>query len=67
MTMVDGYELVREIGRGGMGPVSLYRHKSTDDEIAVNVCTGAFTKSTRERVVQEADVLKNLDHENIIS
>ena len=67
MTILVDYEQVREIGRGGMGAVMLYRHRRTKAEVAVKVCTIALTESSLKRVKNEAEILENLDHENIIS
>ena len=40
---------------------------STNDEVAVKVCTSALTEQSLKRVEKEAAVLKSLNHENIIS
>lgn len=65
---LGAYELVEEIGHGGMG--SVYRAVRSDDEfrkvVAIKVVRGGFeTQFARERFLIERQILSDLDHPNI--
>lgn len=65
---LGAYELVEEIGHGGMG--SVYRAVRSDDQfrkvVAVKVVRLGFeTRFARERFLIERQILSDLDHPNI--
>lgn len=63
------YELVRELGRGGMGIVYLARQRRGDQErlVALKVVLdrGAFSTQARERLRREGAAAFRLDHPGI--
>jgi serine/threonine protein kinase len=63
------YELVRELGRGGMGIVYLARQRRGDQErlVALKVVLdrGAFSAQARERLRREGAAAFRLDHPGI--
>ncbi len=68
-TLPEDYELIREIGHGGMGVVYQARQKSLDRTIAVKVLHPSdrlFGHAIR-RFEQEARLLARLRHPNIVS
>jgi len=66
---IDGrFELVRTIGRGGMGVVWLAKDtQQGNEEIALKLLHPKFADSASavERMTREAEALKRLDHPNI--
>lgn len=63
-----GYEILRELGHGGMGTVYLARHQTLQREVAVKVLPQSLAMSPRakQRFVEEARSLAQLRHENIV-
>jgi serine/threonine protein kinase len=67
-TMLPGYELVREIARGGQGVVYEAVQIETKRRVAVKVIeTGDADGRTRRRVEREAELAASLRHPNIVS
>lgn len=64
-----GYELVREIHRGGQGVVYLAIQKATKRKVAVKVMhQGPFAgEKDRQRFEREVEILAQLNHANIVS
>ena len=62
------YEVVRLVGRGGMGRVYLAREPFLDREVAVKVLPAemAATGDARERFLREARTAARLSHPNIV-
>ncbi len=63
------YEVVRLLGRGGMGAVYLATEAALDREVAIKVLPpdrGA-TKDSRDRFRREARTAAKLSHPNIVS
>lgn len=62
------YDLVHELGRGGMGAVYLMRHLSTAEETALKVMLpkSAGTPHGRARFLREATLASSLHHQNIV-
>jgi len=63
------FEILRLIGRGGMGAVFLARQVSLDREVALKVISdisGGY-KKTLERFKREAKVLAKISHPNIVA
>ncbi|MBX3462104.1 MAG: protein kinase [Planctomycetes bacterium] len=66
---LPGYEIVRELGRGGMGTVYLARQTALAREVALKVLPNTFAASTRsrQRFVDEARALARLDHPHVVT
>ena len=63
-----GYDLEREIGRGGMGIVYLARDKRLKRQVAVKLLPPelAFRSEIRSRFLREAETAAGLSHPNIV-
>lgn len=65
-TIIGGYRIVREIGRGGMGAVYLALREGFHQEVALKIIKrGMDTDQIIRRFLQERDVLASLNHPNI--
>ena len=65
---IDSYELIRELGRGGMGAVWLARRIEglTRRHVALKLPhPGLFNAELAERIARERDILEGLAHPNI--
>lgn len=64
-----GYELVRELGRGGQGVVHLARHLETGAEVALKVLLADVAVGRRARAdfLREIDNVRGLRHENVVA
>jgi serine/threonine-protein kinase len=62
------YEILRELGRGGMGAVYLARDPGLDRNVAIKVLPPEFAvqPALRERFVREAKLAASLSHPNIV-
>lgn len=60
------FELLDEVGRGGMGAIFRGRQLSLDREVAVKKALRPDDVSARERFVAEARVTAYLEHPNIV-
>ena len=65
---VFGYEIVEEIGHGGMGVVYKAIHPTIEKTVAIKFLPPAFSKSDKfvSRFQREARVMSKLDHPNIV-
>ena len=62
-----GYEVLGELGRGGMGIVYRARQTSPEREVAMKVPRGSdLSEEERRRFRREADAVAQLDHPGII-
>ena len=62
-TVIDAYQIVEEIGRGGMGQVYLARDLRTDEQVALKMMRGAKHSSRLlKRFMLEQRVMARLDH-----
>ena len=66
-TVLGPYEVVAEIGKGGMGEVYRARDTKLDRDVALKVLPQAFTDDPDRlaRFEREARVLASLNHPNI--
>ena len=66
---IEGYELVRELHRGGQGIVYQAVQKATKRKVAIKVLLeGPFaSESARRRFEREVELVASLKHPNIIS
>ena len=63
---IGPYELVRELGRGGMGRVYLAERVDVGKRVALKVLNESLRSSTRERrFLSERRILARLEHPNI--
>jgi tetratricopeptide (TPR) repeat protein/predicted Ser/Thr protein kinase len=67
MLVVPGYELLRTLGRGGMGVVYLARHTGLDRLVALKMILNRHVDSDlRGRFRTEAEAVARVKHPNII-
>jgi len=65
---LGNYQLLRELGQGGMGKVYLALQLSTNSVVALKTILPAVRNSQAiERFLREAEVLRRLDHPNIVA
>lgn len=66
---IAGYLLVRELGKGGMGIVYLAIREADGVVVALKTIISAVAPSPDdiERFLREADILRELDHPNIVA
>lgn len=65
---IDGYEVVKELGRGGMGAVYLAKHKKTKAPVAIKVMLPqvALSQDAKEKFVREMKNIEALKHRNVV-
>ncbi len=68
LAMLDRFEILRELGRGGMGVVLLGRDPGTGREVAIKLVRSDLVSDPRamQRFVKEAGHLKRLRHPNVV-
>lgn len=66
--VLGGYEIVRELGHGGMGTVYLARHQALQREVAIKVLPHSLAMSPRakQRFLEEAKALARLKHDHVV-
>ena len=66
--MFGGYEIVRELGHGGMGTVYLARHQTLQRDVAIKVLPQSLAMSPRakQRFLEEARALARIRHDNVV-
>src|SRR5262249_48525865 len=67
--VINGYHVVRELGRGGMGVVYLAEREDGRDQVAIKVITPAVAcdQVQIQRFLREASILQVLDHPYIVA
>ena len=65
---VPGYEMIKLLGRGGMGCVMLARDEKTGQSVAIKTLLPevAVTEQSLRRFMREIEVAAALDHPNIV-
>lgn len=63
---LDGYDIVRPLGSGGMGHVFLARQHSLQRDVAVKFLAIHPSSESRRRFRREAEAVGRLDHENVV-
>lgn len=68
LAAIKGYQLVKQLGRGGMGAVYLARNEDAGDEVALKVMLPkvAADEASRMRFEREISVTKALRHPNVV-
>jgi len=68
LVAIQGYSIIKEIGRGGMGAVYLARHEETGLEVALKVMLPqvAANKDATRKFLREAYNTQALEHRNIV-
>ena len=66
--IIGSYELIREIGRGGMGVVYQARHDSLERNVALKLLPARLADDPKAiaRFQREAKAISNLHHTNIV-
>jgi serine/threonine-protein kinase len=66
---IDGYRLIRPLGQGSMGVVYLAVRDADDSLVALKTVMPAVagTPAQVERFLREADILRQLQHPNIVA
>lgn len=65
---IPGYRLVRELGRGGMGVVHLALREKDQSPVALKtILPKAGNENDLKKFVDEATILRRLDHPNIVA
>ena len=67
-TRFGHYEVIRQIGIGGMGEVYLAKDQRLDRRVAIKILNGQFSRdeSNLQRFMQEAKAVSALNHPNIL-
>jgi len=68
-SMIEGYEVVEEMPRGGQAAVYKAIHTATKTNVAIKVLLPTLLASARARYYfeREAELIASLDHPNIVS
>ncbi len=66
---IGGFELIEELGRGGMGVVYRARDHALKRDLAVKLQSGEWTNDLvmLQRFVREAQILASINHPHVIS
>ncbi|MGJ3238088.1 MAG: protein kinase domain-containing protein [Anaerolineae bacterium] len=66
--VISGYEIIRQIGEGGMATVYLANQQSMNRQVAIKVLPKHLVKDDTymERFRREVDIASKLEHRNII-
>jgi serine/threonine protein kinase len=62
----EQFEILHEIGSGGMGKVYLARHKKLNRSVALKILLQSGDVQQRRRFLQEAEAASALNHPNIV-
>lgn len=65
--LADGYQIIEEIGRGGMATVYLAIQKSLNRQVALKVLTHTAVPGFSERFLREARVIASLNHRHVVT
>ena len=68
-SMIDGYQIIEEMPRGGQAVVYKAVHTATKTNVAIKVLLPTLLASARARYYfeREAELIASLDHPNIVS
>ena len=66
-TRLGRYEIMRELGAGGMGVVYLARDPELDRDVAIKLLRGFGGEAARVRLRREAQAMARLAHPNVVA
>jgi pSer/pThr/pTyr-binding forkhead associated (FHA) protein len=68
LVALQGYTIVRELGRGGMGAVYLARHGRTGEQVALKVMLPriAADENAKQMFLREVESTRALHHPNVV-
>ncbi len=66
ITVSDRYEVLAEIGRGGMGTIFRARDMELDETVALKFLGGEITADMVSRLVQEIKSARKVNHPNVV-
>jgi len=68
-TQIGGFEIIRALGKGGMGDVYLAKQLSMNREIALKVLSAEFAarEGAVQRFIKEVHLAAKLEHANIVT
>jgi serine/threonine-protein kinase len=68
LVAIKGYQVIRELGRGGMGAVYLARHEKAGNLVALKVLLPqvALNDRARRHFLREIDFTRGLRHGNVV-
>ncbi|XP_036382603.1 inhibitor of nuclear factor kappa-B kinase subunit beta [Megalops cyprinoides] len=61
------WELKERLGTGGFGNVTRWQNKETNEQIAIKQCRQELSEKNRERWCLEIQIMKRLNHENVVA
>lgn len=64
--LANRYEILREIGRGGMGTVFAARDLVLEEPVALKVLSGPLDETIEKRFIQEIRLTRQINHPNIV-
>ena len=65
-TMVGRYQIIRMLGRGGMGAVYAAHDPNLDRQIALKILHSSGSYEAQERMIREAQALARLDDPHVV-
>ncbi|BBM86004.1 serine/threonine-protein kinase [Candidatus Uabimicrobium amorphum] len=65
-TVLGKYQIIRELGQGGMGKVYLCYDNILNRHVAIKVILSQYKERAKKRFLIEAQAIANLSHPNII-
>jgi serine/threonine protein kinase len=66
MVVSGRYQVLAEIGRGGMGAIFRARDAELDETVALKVLAGDIAAETAARFVQEIKIARSIVHPNVV-
>ncbi len=66
LTVISGYEIEKELGRGAMGVVYLARETQLKRQVALKVLPKGDNEAAQQRFMREARAIAALDHPGIV-
>jgi len=69
LSTIKDYEVLRELGRGGMGVVYLARHRSSGNQVALKLMlpSVAAVPGAMQKFLREVECTKALQHRNVVT
>ncbi len=64
--LANRYEILRELGRGGMGTVFAARDLVLEEPVALKVLAGPLDETVEKRFIQEIRLTRQINHPNIV-